>query len=115
MPYLKVNTTETLPDDDRSALMRKLSQQLAKETGKPERYVMIEWRGGSSMLFAGSGEPSAFLQCKSIGLSAKQCAALSASLSDLLEQHLPVTRDRVYIEFSNAAADFWGWNGATFG
>jgi phenylpyruvate tautomerase len=115
MPYLKINTNQTLPTDECSALMRKLSQQLAQETGKPEQYVMIEWQGGKNLLFAGSDQPSAFLECKSIGLSARQCTALSASLSDLLRQHLPLAQDRIYIEFSNAAADYWGWNGSTFG
>ncbi|MDD1626414.1 MAG: hypothetical protein LUQ26_02925 [Methylococcaceae bacterium] len=28
---------------------------------------------------------------------------------------LPLTGERIYIEFSNCPAEFWGWNGSTFG
>jgi hypothetical protein len=29
-------------------------------------------------------------------------------------QHLAIAPERIYIEFSNAARQLWGWNGATF-
>lgn len=88
---------------------------LAKETGKPERYVMVELTGGKDMLFAGSSEPLAFVECKSIGLSVQQAKSLSASISQLLASNLQLSAERVYIEFSNCPSDFWGWNGSTFG
>jgi phenylpyruvate tautomerase PptA (4-oxalocrotonate tautomerase family) len=55
------------------------------------------------------------MECKSIGLTDKQAKSLSASISALLKAELNISPDRIYIEFSNAPAAFWGYNGSTFG
>jgi len=52
---------------------------------------------------------------KVIGLSAAQAKSLSQSISQVLNTQLQISADRVYIEFSNCPAEFWGWNGSTFG
>lgn len=115
MPYLRLSTNVAVNDEQAATLTKQLSQQLAKETGKPERYVMIELSGGNTMLFGGSNEPLAFLECKSIGLGATQAKSLSATLCRTLNEALQIASDRIYIEFSNCPAEFWGWNGSTFG
>jgi phenylpyruvate tautomerase PptA (4-oxalocrotonate tautomerase family) len=91
------------------------SQPLAKETGKPERYVMVELAGDKDMLFGGSNEPLAYVECKSIDLSAQQAKSLSASIPQLLASNLLLSAERIYIEFSNCPGNLWGWNGSTFG
>lgn len=115
MPYLKLSTNVTIQPEQSSRMLAEFSQLLAKETGKPERYVMVELAGDKAMLFGGSAEPLAYVECKSIGLSPAQAKALSAAISHLLSTTLAVPSERVYIEFSNCPAEFWGWNGATFG
>jgi phenylpyruvate tautomerase len=115
MPFLKLSTNAAIDQAQSEQLLSGLSQLLAEETGKPERYVMVELAGGEAMLFGGSDQPLAYLECKSIGLSATQAKALSASISKLLASALPLTAERIYIEFSNCSAEFWGWNGSTFG
>jgi hypothetical protein len=67
------------------------------------------------MLFGGSNQPLAYLECKSIGLGVTQAKSLSASISKLITGTLPLTAERIYIEFSNCPAELWGWNGSTFG
>jgi phenylpyruvate tautomerase len=115
MPYLKLNTNLNVDNTKSPELLSQLSQLVAAETGKPERYVLIELNADKWMVFAGSNAPLAYLECKSIGLSAKQAKSLSASLSRLLETALAIPPDRIYIEFGNCPAEFWGWNGSTFG
>lgn len=115
MPFLKLSTNVSIDQTQSEHLISELSQLVAKETGKPEHYVMVEVAGGKTMLFGGSNQPLAYLECKSIGLSAAQAKALSASISRLLTGVLPLTAERIYIEFSNCPAEFWGWNGSTFG
>lgn len=115
MPYLKLTTNVAVNQEQSPKLLRQFSQLLAKETGKPERYVMVELAGGKDMLFGGSGEPLAYVECKSIGLSSQQAKSLSAAITQLLASELRCSAERVYIEFSNCPADFWGWNGSTFG
>lgn len=115
MPYLKLKTNVALDQTQTSPLLAELSQLLAKETGKPERYVMVELSGDRAMLFGGSDEPLAYLECKSIGLTSMQAKSLSAVISQALQSRLQLSPDRVYIEFSNCPAELWGWNGSTFG
>ncbi len=115
MPYLKLTTNITINKEQSPKLLNQFSQLLAKETGKPERYVMVELAGDKEMLFGGSNEPLAYVECKSIGLSAQQAQSLSASISQLLASSLQLSADRVYIEFSNCPGNLWGWNGSTFG
>lgn len=115
MPYLKLNTNQAVSYEESPQLLRQLSALIAKETGKPERYVMIELAGNKTMLFAGDNGPLAFIECKSIGLSSAQCQSLSSSLCRLLENTLQIPPERIYIEFSNCPAEYWGWNSSTFG
>ncbi len=115
MPYLKLNTNVAIDDAQAPKLLSQLSQIVAQETGKPERYVMVEVNAEKAMLFAGDRKPLAYLECKSIGLSARQAKSLSAALSPLLGTALAIPPDRIYIEFSHCPAQFWGWNGSTFG
>ncbi|MGY6275683.1 phenylpyruvate tautomerase MIF-related protein [Methylomonas sp. MgM2] len=115
MPYLKLNTNVDISREQSQQLLAELSGLLAKETGKPERYVMVEIFGDRSMLFGGTNQPLAYLECKSIGLSTEQTKALACSIPKLLGTKLSLAPDRIYIEFSNCPAEFWGWNGSTFG
>lgn len=115
MPYLKLTTNKTVPFDETNPLMSRLSKLMAEHTGKPERYVLVEVDGGKPMLFAGTSEPLAYLECKSIGLSSKQAKSISAAVSRLLTESMQISGDRIYIEFSDCPGEFWGWNGSTFG
>ena len=51
MPYIKLNTNVDVAD--KSNVLRRLSQLAAKETGKPELYVMVALTHNPEMLFAG--------------------------------------------------------------
>jgi len=115
MPYLKLKTNISVNKEKSSELLTQFSQLLSKETGKPERYIMIELNDKTKMIFAGNNEPLAYLEFKSIGLSSEQAKSLSASISQLINIQLKIPADRVYIEFSNCPINFWGWNGSTFG
>ena len=115
MPYLKLRTNHSCNKEQTAELLAEFSQLLATETGKPERYVMVELEGKKDMVFAGNNGPLAYVECKSIGLSHDQAKSLSASISQVLETRLQITADRIYIEFSNCPVDYWGWNGSTFG
>lgn len=115
MPYLKLNTNISISDEQAQPLISQLSQLVAGETGKPERYVMVDLAESKPMIFSGAADPLAFLECKSIGLTSKQARSLSSSLCLLLDKELGIPPDRIYIEFCNCPAEFWGWNGSTFG
>ncbi len=115
MPYLKLKTNLSIDKQHSSQLMSHFSQLLADETGKSEQYVMVDLMDGRTMMFGGSQEPLAYLECKSIGLTTAQAKSLSAAICDLLQRDLKIPADRVYIEFNNCPAEYWGWNAVTFG
>ena len=115
MPYLKLTSNTSISKEQSPQILTRLSQLVAKETGKSERYVMVELDGDRDMIFSGNHEPLAYVECKSIGLSAGQAKSLSAAISQILEKQLQIKSDRVYIEFTNCPAEYWGWNGTTFG
>ena len=82
MPLINVRTS--LPSlKDGSALLQELSAELASQTGKPEAYVMTLLETGVPMTFAGSHEPCAYVEVKSIG--ALRPPAMTAAFCELIQ------------------------------
>lgn len=114
MPLVKIQTNQHVTDDGTFNILQEASKLVADKLGKPESYVMISFEPAQAMLFAGSNEPLAYIELKSIGLQESQTAALSASLSQLINVHIKIPKERIYIEFTDALPKMWGWNGGTF-
>ena len=114
MPYLMIQTNQTVDVADGKTLLAQASKLLAVELGKPESYVMVALQADTPMLFAGNDAPLAYLELKSIGLPEGKTPQLSAALCKLMEETVGVSKDRVYIEFAEAKGSMWGWKGATF-
>lgn len=113
MPYLKIQTNQTIAPDQAETLLSEASKLVAKELGKPESYVMVALAPPVPMLFAGSNEPTAYLELKSIGLPESRTADLSKALCQLMA-NWSIDPNRVYIEFADAPRTMWGWDGRTF-
>ena len=112
MPLINVRTS--LPDlTDGETLLQELSAELARLTGKPEAYVMTMLQTGVPMTFAGSTDPCAYVEIKSIG--ALRPSEMSSTFCELIQARTGIPARRVYIGFENVQASCWGWNGDTFG
>ncbi len=112
IPLIKVKTNIAavqVPD----TFLKKLSAALATATGKPESYVMTLLDSGVPMTFAGSEEPCAYVEIKSIGSLTPP--AMSDQFCELIKSSLGIPKDRVYIGFEDVNVSDWGWNGRTFG
>ncbi len=114
MPYLKIQTNQDVEDRKKLEIAEKASKLVATGLGKPESYVMVALEPSTKMVFAGVGEPTIFMELKSIGLPESKTADLSKSLCDFAEKEFGVIKERIYIEFANANGSMWGWNGRTF-
>lgn len=114
MPYLKIQTNQHLDPESRQRVLSRASTSVAESLSKSERYVMVALETDRPMRFAGTDRPCAYLELKSIGLPVNQTETLSKSLTALMEELLAVSPERVYIEFNDARAELWGWNGSTF-
>jgi len=114
MPFLNIRTNQQLAESAAKSLASKASARVAELLGKPEAYVMVSVETGANMLFAGSDEPLAYLELKSIGLPRSITASASQALCDLVAGETGVATNRIYIEFADAPRHMWGWNGGTF-
>jgi phenylpyruvate tautomerase len=116
MPLLNVFTSAELPPPSSAdALLKELSAALARHLAKPERYVMTSLVPRTRMTFAGSTEPACYVEIKSIGqMTAAQAEGMSKEFCKKLSAGLGIPENRIYIEFSNAAPELWGFDGGTF-
>lgn len=112
MPLINVRTS--LPAvDDATALLQELSAALAEQSGKPESYVMTLLQTAVPMTFAGSSDPCAYVEIKSIGSLKPQ--AMTATFCQLISARTGIPANRIYVAFEDVKANSWGWNGRTFG
>ncbi len=111
MPYLRIQTNVEV--DDETAILKSASALVAKEVGKPEKYVMVSF-GNDRFVFDGTEEPCVFFELKSIDLSESRTEKLSIALCSFADQYLRIKPDRVYINFVSFKGSMWGWNGSTF-
>ena len=99
MPLLQIqSSSQTAGAGAPPALLQTLSSEIARELGKPERYVMVSFENDATMLFGGSAEPACFAVLKNIGsFTPAQTERLSALLCQLLSTGLGVAADRIYL------------------
>ena len=114
MPYLKIQTNLPVSDEHRRAILKKSSALVSSELGKSEEFAMIALEPQVAMCFAGSEEPVAFMELKSIGLPAGKTKSLSKVLCELIEEELSIPKHRVYVKFIDVNRSMWGWKGDTF-
>jgi phenylpyruvate tautomerase PptA (4-oxalocrotonate tautomerase family) len=117
MPLIKVQTSMPAPEKDAvEAMLKQLSASLAKHLGKPESYVMTSFEPDVAMTFAGTTDPTCFVEIKSVGtMSSTQTRAMSEDFCQQINAALGIPQNRTYIEFADARGAMWGWNGSTFG
>jgi phenylpyruvate tautomerase PptA (4-oxalocrotonate tautomerase family) len=116
MPLVRIVTSVALgPDKKADELLSKISQTAAKQFEKPERWVMTCLDTTAKMTFAGSTEPCCYIEIKNIGsMTSELTEQISQEISQLITQFFGIPSSRVYIEFAEAKAHLWGWDGSTF-
>jgi len=114
MPLLNIQTNCKLTDEQANQFILDASKRVAQLLTKTEGYVMVQYHFCSSMCFAGTLEPLAYLELKSIGLPIQETQCLSEALCDWVGGTLDIKVDRIYIEFSDVSRAMWGWNKGTF-
>lgn len=114
MPYFSIETNKAIEETDHLTMLKEASVFTAKLLGKPESYVMVKVRPEIPLAFAGTTERAAFVQLKSIGLPVERCGEFAAKICDFIDEHLRISRDRVFIEFKDLDRKLFAWNGKTF-
>jgi len=112
MPVLSVHTNINI--EEKSSLLKKASEEISLALDKPEGYVMIRLSDNETMCFAGTEEPLAYVELKSLGLSSHDTVVLSETVCAFIEQNLGIAPARTYIEFASPERAMFGWNSGTF-
>jgi phenylpyruvate tautomerase PptA (4-oxalocrotonate tautomerase family) len=111
MPVLKIETNQTLSDDQTAALMEKSTDMLCRVLDKPKTYMMVYIDSGCSMMFNGTADPFAFVQLRQFAFDKKQAAGIIAGISEFIVDELQVSPDRQYIQLTEMESTLFGWNG----
>jgi len=111
MPYLSITTNVALSSDAEAAWISEASKIVAAQLGKPEAYVMVSLQK-APVLFAGTGEPAAFLDLRSIGLP-HDCERLAKALAAIAACH-GVAPQRLYLTCTDVPAPRWAQGGEAF-
>ena len=115
MPLLKIQTS-VKEIENSLFILRKLSSEIAQIIGKPESYIMTSMENSIDMTFAGSEEPSCYVEVKSIGgLDSDNIKSISESICNILQKEIGVASNRTYIYFEDVQPHLWGWDKRTFG
>jgi phenylpyruvate tautomerase len=114
MPYLSILTNARVADARHSELLGAASRVVASQLSKPENYVMVSIAPGQRLVFAGSEEPAAFLELRSIGLPDAKRGSLCMELTDLIAEFCGIARDRIFLVMIDVDAKLWGYDGKTF-
>nr|NP_001280082.1 macrophage migration inhibitory factor [Callorhinchus milii]AFM86345.1 Macrophage migration inhibitory factor [Callorhinchus milii]AFM87519.1 Macrophage migration inhibitory factor [Callorhinchus milii]AFM90501.1 Macrophage migration inhibitory factor [Callorhinchus milii] len=97
------------------SLAEELTGLLARELGKPKQYIAVHIIPDQNMTFGGSADPCALASLSSIGkIGDTQNKTYSKVLFELINKHLHISLDRMYINFHNLDPAYVGWNGKTF-
>ncbi|NXW07343.1 MIF factor, partial [Fregetta grallaria] len=114
MPKFLVNTNISR-DKVPESLTGELTQQLSKAMGKPAQYLAIQISSDQLMSFGGSTDPCAMCFLYSIGkIGEQENKVYSKLLCELLNKHLKIPCDRIYVSFFEISAGNVGWNNTTF-
>ncbi len=116
MPLLRLYTNRDADAATLSTLNAALSAKAAEILSKPESYVMVLSQVGQAMSFGGSQDPTAFFEVFSLGtIDGGQAERFSAEVSALLDEHLEISKERIYSAYHPwSKRELWGYAGGTF-
>lgn len=112
MPVFKLQSNKRI--ENQEAWMKEATSFLSETLSKPEKFIMIQVEENHNMMFAGSAEPLAYVELKSVNLPESETNHFASEICAFLERTIKIPKERTYIEFANAQPHMFGWNGATF-
>jgi phenylpyruvate tautomerase PptA (4-oxalocrotonate tautomerase family) len=116
MPLITIQSNAAVDEAEVGPMLSAFSARLAELLGQPEAYVMTLFERSAGMTMAATAEPCALVEVRSVvEFTREQTRAMARDLSEMLGQHLGVTRDRVFLNFANFEKTMWGFDGAMLG
>ncbi len=115
MPYLNIQTNQSLNPEAQDKLLSEGSKLVASALGKSEDYMMVSLQDGAPMLFGGKPDPTALLELNSLGIPEGATKEICKQLCALVDSVAEIPPERVYVKFNDIQRSMWGWKGDMFG
>lgn len=114
MPFIGAKVTVSVDKQKEETLKQKLGQAISNIPGKSENWLMVGIEDDYTLYFRGNQDgESAFVEVKLFGTATNEVyEKLTAVISDIFEEVLGISKDRVYIKYEET--EHWGWNGTNF-
>ncbi|MBP3243083.1 MAG: hypothetical protein J6L99_04435 [Ruminococcus sp.] len=113
MPFINVKTNVSVSQDKADAVKSALGQAITTIPGKSESWLMVGIEPDYILYFQGSDSPAAIAEVSIFGgASSSAYDTLTGRISDILENALGITQDRIYVRYTET--ENWGWNGSNF-
>jgi phenylpyruvate tautomerase len=114
MPLMTIRSAAEIDEVKMSSMLSACSAKLAELLAQPEDYVMTLFDRPGGMTMAGTADACCLIEIRSVvELSGKQTLAMAQAFCPMVAEHLRVTPDRVFINFTDFRKAMWGFNGAT--
>ncbi|MCB6365556.1 hypothetical protein LI291_05085 [Intestinibacillus massiliensis] len=112
MPYISVNVTKTLSDEQKDAIMKGLGEKITVIPGKNEAALMIDVTDGHTMYLAGTRrEELAYLDVKIYGETEfAYKKAFTEAAFQVVADATGIPADQMYLTFSQF--ENWGTKGS---
>ena len=88
MPYLNLQTTQSLPPEIGKGFLKSASRVVVEHLGKPESVMMTALHEPVAMTLGGDDRPAAILELSVLDLDAFEVEGLYAALHALAEKEL---------------------------
>nr|AYE92699.1 macrophage migration inhibitory factor [Sinohyriopsis cumingii] len=114
MPIFRIYTNtpkSEIPD----GFLLQASHFIAKQLGKPESYVTVRIHPEQMMCHGGSTDPCASVELLSLGSLGPTNNEHAKAISDFIEKHLKIPRQRFFINFVDLDSSNIALGGKTFG
>ncbi len=117
MPYLDFALAKTIGSEQEELLKAEAARIMQRYAGKSENWLYVRIAGGQSLFFQGKRvEQGGVVQIQLVGsLAGSQKKEIITEIGRVLESQLGIPKDQVYIVFTEAKGENWGWNGQAFG
>lgn len=115
MPMIRLTLPKGINVLHQKSVLEHVQNAVSRILGKPLTYIQSILVEAEGMLFAGESDPSCFIEIKSIGgLTPENCKNLSSECCNVVSSLLSISPKRIYIEFTDAKPNLWGWDSTTF-
>ena len=112
MPHIQVNATCPIDREQEQQLIAQIGDAISLLPGMKAEYLMIRLEDDCRLFFGGIGS-CAFVEIDRFGPIPEEASrALTERLSEILESVLGISRDRMYLKYTEN--QYWGCHGHNF-